>query len=620
MSVRVVFTEGGEPLNSLKLRSGNDELTTDEQGHLELPLSAGRTTLMVFHRDQWLRKTLTVSDGASVVLVDLEDKSPKEAKEAKERVEVSFSDVGRIELGERYVYDRVIGHGGMSVVIRAKDRLLNRKVAIKLLNQELQENDEAQHMFLTEARNLATLSHPYLVSVHDIIKIDQRAMMVMEYIRGENMERLLGKFKHGMPEHIALRLSTQFAQVLGYLHDEGIVHRDIKLANAMIRHDGTLKLIDFGLARKFDELYLRGTRVRGTPAYMSPEQIRGKELTPASDIYQLGVCMYEAFTGQLPFEQGDVSYAHVHEDAVHPMLVNTDMNPDIAALIIYCMKKSPDERPGSAKFIANQLKSISVRITEPPAQNTAEFFAANLSSLTHPSLPQMPYPNRVSESGLSLNIRSTPSAGIPVVKSDSLYDIHPSQSGLSLHPTQSEIAANKTGLKLGVLVGLIGVMCLVVALVMSIGDLEPTSTAAALTQPPTNVAALAPPSAPSEPTQPTTPAVADIAALPAAVAPVAVAPVAQPAAPTPEVKPVAKVAPAPPKAASKVARRPVRAAPKKPVAKVVRVEPTPVVKAAAKKPKPVAKSSKPAVKKSSGFFGEEKKKKSSSSGTFLPMN
>ena len=361
MPTRLVFLEEGSPVSGVRVKrdGAQEEFTTDSDGQLSLPLTEGNQKLVVYHRGSWIPHVVRVEQRASLLLVDMkevdEPATTKSSAAAKDNV--NFLDVGKLNLGERYVYDRTLGRGGMGFVIRARDRLLNRSVAIKLLSEELQDNAEAQQIFLSEARHLATLSHPNLVAVHDISKLDDRVFMVIEYIKGETLERLITNLRH-MSESVALKLAIQLTRVVAYLHDHGIIHRDLKPANAIVRHDGTLKLVDFGLARQFDELYIRGTRVRGTPAYMSPEQIKGAHLTPASDIYQLGVCFFEMLTGRLPFQKGDVAYAHVHEPAPRIQELRPNLNIDLCLLIQSCLEKDPRKRPSDAHEILDILKHI----------------------------------------------------------------------------------------------------------------------------------------------------------------------------------------------------------------------------------------------------------------------
>jgi serine/threonine-protein kinase len=357
-TTRILFTESGKPAEGLTVRFGEHEVETDAFGQVELSLTEGHQDVEVLRNGEWVAHSIEATRESSLIIVDLTKRETDAQREKeKSRSKVSFLDIGKLNLGERYVYEEVIGRGGMSVVLKARDRLLNRDVAIKLLSQELQAQSEAQNVFLTEARNLARLSHPNLVSVHDICKVEDQVFMVIEFIEGESLGHLINTVK-GFNETVALQTIIQLSRVVGYLHAHGIIHRDLKPANAMIRNDGTLKLIDFGLARHFDDLHMRGTRVRGTPAYMSPEQIRGDNLTPACDVYQLGVCLFEVVTGELPFSKGDVNYSHCHDAPPRANDINPDISEALTELIDQCLQKDPALRPPDGQSLLKQLQTI----------------------------------------------------------------------------------------------------------------------------------------------------------------------------------------------------------------------------------------------------------------------
>lgn len=357
-TTRILFTEDGKPIEGLEVRLGERVVETDSFGQVELSLSEGHQSIDVKRNGDWISHVIEATPDSSLIIVDLvKRETDAEREEEKSKSKVSFLDIGKLNLGDRYIYEEVIGRGGMSVVLKARDRLLNRDVAIKLLSQELQAQSEAQNVFLTEARNLARLSHPNLVAVHDICKVEDQVFMVIEFIEGESLGNLIDTVK-GFNETVALQTIIQLSRVVGYLHAHGIIHRDLKPANAMIRNDGTLKLIDFGLARHFDELNMRGTRVRGTPAYMSPEQIRGDKLTPACDVYQLGVCMFEVVTGKLPFYKGDVSYSHCHDAPPRANELNEDISEALTELIGQCLNKDPAVRPPDGQALLKQLQTI----------------------------------------------------------------------------------------------------------------------------------------------------------------------------------------------------------------------------------------------------------------------
>lgn len=258
-------------------------------------------------------------------------------------------------IAERYSVTELLGRGGMGVVLRASDALLERDVALKLLNDALRDNPEAERIFLTEARSMATLSHANLVSVYDVISVEDRTVMVTEFIEGRTLESVIQAHENGLPEATTFQIGTQLCSALAYLHSQKIIHRDLKPANVMLQSDGTLKLIDFGLARSLEHITMRGTDIRGTPAYMAPEQIIGEELSEATDIYQIGVTLFETISGRLPFESGQVGYAHVHTDPPRLEELVPNIRPDLAELIHACLAKKPADRPESAAALAEAL-------------------------------------------------------------------------------------------------------------------------------------------------------------------------------------------------------------------------------------------------------------------------
>jgi serine/threonine protein kinase len=374
---RLLLISQSQPLPEAQLRIDGSLLRADKDGQVEIQLEPGIHHVEVHAGGRWVQKNVRATGEMSLILVDL---SPS--------TDNGVPQVARAELpvrtpavyANRYVYEDVLGRGGMSLVIRARDRLLNRPVAIKLLSEELQENVEAQEIFMTEARQLATLAHPNLVGVHDIGVQDQRVFMVLEYVQGENLESLAHRFK-GLPPALAVPMMIQLARGVAYLHTQGVIHRDLKPGNVILQSDGTLKLIDFGLARRLEDLAVRTTRVRGTPAYMAPEQIQGGALTPASDVYQLGATFFELLAGRLPFEEGDVSYAHVHRAAPSVNEFAKGVPAELAALIDRCLGKDPKGRPMHAGLVMESLQQLyaSMRhhdVELPELQNYTDYASA----------------------------------------------------------------------------------------------------------------------------------------------------------------------------------------------------------------------------------------------------
>lgn len=260
-------------------------------------------------------------------------------------------------LGSRYEFETELGRGGMGVVLRARDNLLNRPVAIKLLSDELASHPEAQQIFLTESRALATLSHPNLVGVYDVTEVGGRAMMVFEFVEGQTLDRML-RDQQTLPEIDVVRVSIELLDALEYLHGKDVIHRDLKPANVMVQPDGKVRLIDFGLARSLVEIAERGTRVRGSPAYMAPEQVTGAQLVHQTDLYAFGMTLFELLAGRLPFESGDMSFAQVYREPPSVGEMRPDLHPDLVILVDRCLRKTPAERPASATWIRDNLRQI----------------------------------------------------------------------------------------------------------------------------------------------------------------------------------------------------------------------------------------------------------------------
>src|SRR5437868_3076226 len=226
------------------------------------------------------------------------------------------SQVGTL-LNGRYRLDAQIGHGGMSTVYRAFDTVLERQVAIKLLHREIATDSDQLERFRREARAVAQLSHPHIVGVIDAGEEDGRPYIVFEYVEGETLKdriRRLGR----LPVDEAIAYAIEIARALGAAHARHIVHRDVKPQNVLIDEEGSAKVTDFGIARSLDEEGLTAEgRVLGTTDYVSPEQALGQPVTGQSDLYSLGIVLYELLTGEVPFKgenQVAVAMRHVRED------------------------------------------------------------------------------------------------------------------------------------------------------------------------------------------------------------------------------------------------------------------------------------------------------------------
>jgi serine/threonine protein kinase len=239
-------------------------------------------------------------------------------------------------LNGRYRLEARIGAGGMSTVYRALDETLQRQVAIKLMNREVASDSDQLERFRREARAVAQLSHPHIVGVIDAGEDDGRPYIVFEYVDGETLKERIRRLGR-LPITEAVAYAIEIARALGAAHARHIVHRDVKPQNVLIDEEGRAKVTDFGIARTLDEHGLTADgRVLGTTDYVSPEQALGQPVTGQSDLYSLGVVLYEMLTGEVPF-RGDnqvaVAMKHVREDIPDVQLKRPEVSAALAAVI-----------------------------------------------------------------------------------------------------------------------------------------------------------------------------------------------------------------------------------------------------------------------------------------------
>lgn len=261
--------------------------------------------------------------------------------------------------GHRYVVQSQIGTGGMAVVYRGMDQTLDRLVAIKVMLERYAQDPSFAARFKQEAQAAAALQSPYIVNVHDWGREGDTYYIVMEYLRGTDLKT--GIRSHGAlaPRKVA-QIGAQVCQALSVAHAHEIIHRDIKPQNIMIQPNGDAKVMDFGIARSKNSHLTQTNSVLGTAHYVSPEQAQGKELGPTSDLYSLGVVMYEASTGKLPFDGDDavsVALKQVSEEPVPPSEVNPNVDDQLDAIIMKCMMKNPAERFQSADELRRVLNA-----------------------------------------------------------------------------------------------------------------------------------------------------------------------------------------------------------------------------------------------------------------------
>lgn len=263
-------------------------------------------------------------------------------------------------IGRHYIVQSVIGQGGMGQVVKAIHDLTNQIVAIKTLSPHLASDPGLRERFLQEARALAGLDHPNIMTLHTFLEDEGKLFLVMQYIDGQDVDAMFRRCC-GLRPHAALPIFYYALKGLGYAHRQGIIHRDLKPANILVTKDGRVKLTDFGIARITGALRLTMTGAQvGTVFYMSPEQIQGAEAEARSDIYAMGVSLYEVLTGRLPFDGDDynVRKGHVESPVPDPRLWRPELPGEIVQPLLRSLAKDPKERFQTAEAFAEALEPI----------------------------------------------------------------------------------------------------------------------------------------------------------------------------------------------------------------------------------------------------------------------
>ena len=269
-------------------------------------------------------------------------------------------------LNNRYRVDGLLGNGGMALVYVGTDTLLRRRVAIKVLRDQYAADDDFVRRFSYEAQSAAKLSHPNIVNVYDFGRENDAYYIVMELVDGATLGELLHE-ERVLPENVAIDYAIQIASGLAYAHRQELLHRDVKPANILITKDDVVKLSDFGIARAVSENSLGATQpgmVMGSVAYISPEQAQNHEIDERSDLYSVGVVLYQMLTGALPFTADTpvaVALKHVTEPAPQLDPDTSGISPAIAAIVSRLLRKNPHERFASATELASALREARER-------------------------------------------------------------------------------------------------------------------------------------------------------------------------------------------------------------------------------------------------------------------
>jgi serine/threonine protein kinase/Flp pilus assembly protein TadD len=295
------------------------------------------------------------------------DTSQAELNEATRTIELATRSLekGTI-IAEKYRIIEKLGEGGMGIVYRAMDLTLNRDVALKFLPPEYTRDKDAQERFIREAKSASALDHPNICAIHEINKTeDEQVFIVMAYYEGKNLK---GKIKRGpMKQREVIDIALQVAQGISAAHKKGIIHRDVKPTNIMITNEGTVKILDFGIAKlSGQEGLTRPLSTVGTVSYMSPEQASGEIVDVRTDIWSLGIVIYEMITGRLPFK-GDntqaILYNVMNEEPRSVKDLRFEIPPVLEHIIQKALEKDPKKRFSSGRDLAIELEDLKTRIT-----------------------------------------------------------------------------------------------------------------------------------------------------------------------------------------------------------------------------------------------------------------
>lgn|GEM_PF-925909 len=326
----------------------------------------------VFHKINQKRPYFMNAD----VRIEAIDRKKQEAGEMTQLLEKDMAAKLRDQdgafktgIGERYDDLEELGRGGAGIVFRARDKLLDRTVALKLLPSHVTTDTTRLKSFFKEAKAIAKLNHPNIVSIYDILKVDNEYYIVMEFIKGITIESML-EARRRIPLKMALFVARYVLLALSYAHRSHVIHQDIKPANIMLSDDRTVKLMDFGVAQLRDELPDHSSSiVVGTPKYISPEQLQGVPVDERCDVYSFGITLYEMVTGVLPYPSEGILRHHLMTPPTPLRTHIRNYPPELEQVILRCLEKDRDKRYRNAREVYEDLKAIALRLQANPREN-----------------------------------------------------------------------------------------------------------------------------------------------------------------------------------------------------------------------------------------------------------
>ncbi len=306
--------------------------------------------------------------GAVEVLEDVADLDPQYAdvearlERLRERVAGATSPSLAMAATDRYALREEIGRGGMGIVYLATDCELERAVAIKFLPSELAASPEAVRMFRAEARAAAAMNHPNIVKIYDVAVVNDQPCIVMEYVQGRTVREVMrirgSSDRQPLPPHRVAEIGRQMCLALAYAHRSNVIHRDVKPSNILLASDGNAKLMDFGISKVLETGNETLTEAKGTPQYMPPEQILGHEIDGRTDLYALGISMFEMATAQRPFSGDAVVDQQLHAPLPDPRRLRPEIPEGLVKILMRACQKDPNDRFASAHEMAGALDAL----------------------------------------------------------------------------------------------------------------------------------------------------------------------------------------------------------------------------------------------------------------------